>query len=198
MNDDFDDADGSEMPSTSPPDFSPRVNRSAASQDRIIPSKWKPTVAEPIPVVRCTATAKSTGKRCNRWSIRGTTVCIKHGGRLPDVAKHAEAVVEAARLRIIGLTDVAIDQIEDLMVNASGEGIRLKAAQDVLDRAGVKGAIEVDVTVTQTETAAERVQRRLETLSKRLTKAEEPVEEDEEDIVDVDIISEEGGDSSGS
>jgi disulfide oxidoreductase YuzD len=92
------------------------------------------------------------------------------------VQDHAAAVVEAARLRLVGLSDKAIDQIEDLLENASAEGIRLKAAQDVLDRNGVKGAIEIDVTVTQTETAAERVQKRLAEIASRIPTKEINVE----------------------
>jgi hypothetical protein len=158
--------------------------RTAEGQGSNVPLKWKPTAREPVPVVRCTA-IRANGERCKRWSLRGTTTCIKHGGQLPVVQDHANAVVEAARLRLVGLTDLAIDQIEDLMQNATGEGIRLKAAQDVLDRSGVKGAVEIDVTVKQEETAAERVRERLAEISARIIKQDEPKQED---VVDAELI----------
>lgn len=174
-----DDDDDSVHPSL---DASPenRVNRSAAQQGSNVPVSWRPTPREPVPVVRCT-TIKSNGERCKRWSLRGATVCYRHGGSLPNVQEHAAAVVEGARLRLIGLTDLAIDQIEDLMENATQDAIRLKAAQDVLDRAGVKGAIEIDITTRQEESAVDRVRARLAEISDRMHPAED-------DIVDVEIV----------
>lgn len=146
-------------------------------------------------MVRCRI-IKRDGERCKQWSLRGTDVCYAHGGRLPNVQQHAEAVVESARLRLIGLADMAVDQIEDLAQNASGEGIRLKAAQDILDRSGVRGAIEVDMQVTQTETAADRVKIKLDKLAKQLTQAATPApepdaEEDDDEIQDAEVVEDE-------
>lgn len=39
---------------------------------------------------RCTATAKSTGERCQRPAIKGATVCYQHGGAAPQVQKKAQ------------------------------------------------------------------------------------------------------------
>lgn len=39
---------------------------------------------------RCTATAKSTGERCQRPAIKGGTVCYQHGGGAPQVQKKAQ------------------------------------------------------------------------------------------------------------
>lgn len=166
-----------------------------------IPAKWKPTAAEPVPVVRCTAIARSTGAQCKRWSLRGTNVCMRHGGQLPNVADHAAAVVEAARLRLIGLSDEAIDIVHDLAVNSTADQVRLKAATELLDRAGVRGGVEVDfggnVEVTH-ETAADRARRLLEQTASRLaTKIEteretddEPTEDDP-DVVDAELVEDE-------
>ena len=173
------------------------VGRSAAQQGSNIPAKWRPTVAEPVPVVRCTA-IKKDGNRCKNWSLRGAHVCLKHGGRLPNIKDHAEAVVEAARMRLIGLSDLAIDQLEDLVQNASAEKIRLDAAKDILDRNGVKGAMEINVEVQHTESAADRLASRLAEAAERLTsKKIEPVvtadpdTDTDEDIVDAELDSEE-------
>lgn len=53
---------------------------------------------------RCTATAKSTGKRCGAPAIRGATVCSVHGGMAGQVRRKAaerlalaEALEKAAR-----------------------------------------------------------------------------------------------------
>lgn len=132
-----------------------------------IPAGWRPTPSEPVPVVRCTA-IKKDGERCRRFSLRGATVCIKHGGQLPNVQEHARAVVEAAKLRIYGLSDEAIDVIYDLMQNSSADKIRLDAAKDLLDRANVKGPQEVEVTVRSEESPADKIRRRLAETKERL------------------------------
>lgn len=83
------------------------------------------------------------------------------------------------------------------MQNASGEGIRLKAAQDVLDRNSVKGAVEIDVTVRQEETSADRVAKRLAEMARRIESKNSPVpsaaDPDDEDIIDAEV--EEGDES---
>lgn len=44
-----------------------------------------------IPSVRCSARANSTGQRCARWAIPGTTVCHFHGGKASQVKAAAAA-----------------------------------------------------------------------------------------------------------
>ena len=39
---------------------------------------------------QCTATAKSTGERCQRPAIKGGTVCYQHGGAAGQVQKKAQ------------------------------------------------------------------------------------------------------------
>lgn len=156
---------------------------SAAEQGLNIPMDWKPTVAEPVPVVRCTAT-KNNGERCRKWSLRGTTVCIRHGAQLPNVREHANAVVESARMRLVGLADEAIDTLEDLVQPGTGDAIRLKAAESILDRIGVKGAMEMKVEVTTNAAPSETISERLADIAKRL--APKPIEESEElEVIDV-------------
>jgi len=103
-------------------------------------------------------------------------------------------------MRLIGLSDLAIDQLEDLVQNASAEKIRLDAAKDILDRNGVKGAMEINVEVQHTESAADRLASRLAEAAERLTskKIEPAVPADadtgtdtDEDIVDAELDSEE-------
>ena len=55
-------------------------------------------MADP-PVLRaakCTATVKSTGLRCRKWAIRGSTVCLSHGAGAPQVRKKARERVALA------------------------------------------------------------------------------------------------------
>jgi hypothetical protein len=55
--------------------------------------------------VQCSATAKSTGRRCTRPAVQGATVCRYHGGSAPQTARKAarrlalgEALAELGRL----------------------------------------------------------------------------------------------------
>lgn len=161
----------------------------------------------PVKAIQCTATARSTGKRCGRFSVRGTNVCIKHGASFPSVRAKADAVTEAARMRLLEMSDQAIDVIEDLSLNATAEQVRLKASTEILDRAGIRGGVEIDFggEVTHTiETAADRTRKQLAETSARLAEARRLIEEKansvpgptdgsdalDEDIVDVEEVVE--------
>lgn len=51
-------------------------------------------MADPTEAPRCTAKAKSTGEQCKRRPIPGGSVCVKHGGRAPQVQAAAHARLE--------------------------------------------------------------------------------------------------------
>lgn len=169
----------------------PNAN-SASGQGSIVPLGWKPSKAHPVPVVRCIQ-IKKDGVRCGRWSIRGYTKCIKHSGPgalMPDgnVNVYAAAVIEAARLRMIDEVDPAIDGLVALSQPGSAEQIRLKAYTEILDRAGIRGGFEVEVTGEVTVSP-------VDLLRKRLTELKEGREAVEAmrngDIVDGEIIESE-------
>jgi len=167
---------------------------SAAQQGLNVPAGWKPTVAEPVPVVRCTGIIRNgdrKGERCTKWSIRGATLCIGHGAQLPNVKEHAQAVVEAARMRMIGLADEAVDAIEDLVTNpGTSSQVRLKAATEILDRIGVKGAPDLAISVEHTISPSETIAKKLASIATRLSpKPDEP--EDLGEIEDADVVDEE-------
>lgn len=144
-------------------------SRTPEGQGSNIPLGWKPTPSEPIPVVRCVQ-IKKDGERCKQWSLRGYTKCKRHAGpgamKDGNVAQYSKAVVEAGRLRLIDEADPAIDQLVALMQPGTAEAIRLKAATEVLDRAGIRGGFEVDVEVEVRESPAEALRKRLDELQK--------------------------------
>lgn len=148
---------------------------SPADQERTTPKGWKPTVSEPIPVVQCTGT-RNDGERCTRWSIRGATVCLWHGGNLPNVKKAADDRVKAAKLRIIDSVDDAFETLHELLAPGTGEGIRLKAATELLDRAGLKPGMELTVTVEDNRSPLDSLMAELDKMSERL--------EDQGEIID--------------
>ncbi len=174
--------------------------RSAVEQDSIIPVGWKPTASKPVPVVRCVA-IKKDGTRCKAWSIRGYTKCRRHAGpgaMMEDgnVNKYAEGIIEAARLRLIDSTDLALDTLDELIQPGTSEGIRLKAATEVLDRAGIRGGFEIDVETTVKIDASAEIAARLEKLCKgaaTVNKMKAQALEDAEDpsIVDAELVTDE-------
>ena len=77
--------------------------------------------------------------------MRGARVCQAHGG----MAGH---VREAAKARIERLVEPAISTLRSVMLRGETDTVRLKAAESILDRAGIVNdkAIEVDNQVTVT------------------------------------------------
>lgn len=175
-----------------------KAPRSPAEQGSEVPLGWKPTPREPVPVVRCIQ-IKKDGNRCKAWSIRGYDKCFKHSGPgalMPNgnVNKYAASVVEAARLRLVDSADMALDVIHDLYSNpGTSEGIRLKAATEILDRAGIRGGYEVDVTVEERESPTVELKKRMLELKKGAEarqRMQDGTYDDELDIVEGEIVSE--------
>lgn len=138
------------------------VKRTAAAQGSNIPQGWKPSLRKPIPVVRCHYIFKDThakaGEQCEKWSLRGSLLCYTHGGRgnLQNVEDYRKAIVDAARLELTENVPMALDTLFHLAQNSGADNVRLKAAESILDRTGIKTAdqLEVSLEVTQTDPAA--------------------------------------------
>lgn len=154
------------------PDEAPKkpVGWSPAQQEREVPLGWKPTLDQPVPVMRCVQ-VKKDGERCKSWSLRGYHKCKRHAGPgalMPDgnVNKYREAVIEAAKLRLLDDAEDALDTLEQLRQPGTGEAIRLKAATEVLDRAGIRGGFEIQVDIDINESPADEIRKRLDELKK--------------------------------
>jgi hypothetical protein len=86
--------------------------------------------------------------------------------------------------------------LEDLMENAESEPVKLKAATEILDRAGVRGGIEIDSNVNiDVRPAASIIAERLNRLaagaieaSAKLAEAGLIIEPDK-DIIDAEVVS---------
>lgn len=106
---------------------------------------------------------KSDGLRCLLWSsgrIKDDGLCRVHlrSIRTPG------ADIERARQKVVQAAPYAVDVLEELMESATSEPARLKAATEILDRAGVRGGMELDVAVdlgkrSPADIVAERLQR---------------------------------------
>lgn len=160
---------------------SPNAGKNSAAEQGVeIPMGWKPTASEPVPVVRCTANSSTSGERCKRWSIRGTTVCASHGGRLPSVVEHSAAVVESARLNLMGMAEDAAEVIRELLQPGTTEAIRLKAAENVLNRTGIKEALEMKIEVENKVSPSEDIFSKIAIMRERNKAAEEEIVDAEE------------------
>lgn len=77
----------------------------------------------------------------------GGPVCHAHGAKIPVVKAAAERVIahaaEVVALRLVGLTDYADEKQEPI-----DHKVRLAAMNSVLDRAGIRGGVQVEVTGT--------------------------------------------------
>lgn len=121
---------------------------------------------------RCRA-IKTDGQRCLMWHAGRKTddrLCRTHLGTRKNQNTGA---VARARERVIQSAPSAVDVLEALMETAESEPVRLKAATELLDRAGVRGGVEIDARVEINERPAEDVIReRLQRLMPNLIELE--------------------------
>ena len=82
---------------------------------------------------------------CERWAMKGQTVCMVHGGKTPQALAKASEATELAELRIRGLAPRAVAELEALVTSATSEQVRLQAANSLVDRSVGKPKERVDV-----------------------------------------------------
>jgi hypothetical protein len=98
---------------------------------------------------RCRMT-KTDGTRCQLWNsgrIKDDGLCRIHLGSTRRTANN----VEIARQKISQASTYAVDVLEELMETAISEPVKLKAATEILDRAGVRGGVELNVDIKTTD-----------------------------------------------
>jgi hypothetical protein len=84
----------------------------------------------PLERPRCAAHSKQSGQPCKNWPLPGASVCRIHGGAAPQVKR-------SAQLRLLELIDPAIARLAHEMDKATRSADRQRAANSILDRAGV-------------------------------------------------------------
>jgi hypothetical protein len=124
--------------------------REARKED---PKKYPLIAGPPTRCIRI----KSDGVRCLLWcSGRATDsgLCRVHlGARSNNIS----GAVAAARQRAYQAAPTAIAMLEHLMESAESEPVKLKAATEILDRAGVRGGIEIEAKIELNERPAQDV-----------------------------------------
>lgn len=106
---------------------------------------------------RCTV-MKADNTRCWGWATGATEslgMCRVHARRAGKVSHLGMSATQVARNRLQSGTAVMVDMLEELANTAESETVRLGAIRDFLDRAGIRGGIEIDqkVEVTVSESA---------------------------------------------
>jgi hypothetical protein len=104
-------------------------------------------------------------------------------------ANNISGAVQKARQRAYQAAPAAINILEQMMESAESEQVKLKAATEILDRAGIRGGVEIDAKVEVNERPADDIIReRLARLAPQLLK---PVEDDEIEIIEIEAPEDE-------
>jgi len=139
---------------------------------------------------------KADGTRCWGWCI-GTSemngMCRIHASKANGVALFGLNAQQVARNRAMSASPNMIEVLEEIAHTSTSDAARVAAANSLLDRAGVRGGIEVDNKLeVHVVPAGETVKERLEALAKGARDVEalkRRLEEGpEEDIVDAEVV----------
>jgi hypothetical protein len=109
---------------------------------------------------------KDDGIRCLLWSSgrpKDDGLCRIH---LRSTKHKTSDDIERARAKLTQAAPYAVDMLEHLMETAESEPVKLKAATEILDRAGVRGGVEIDTSVNiDVRPAAQVIAERLDRLA---------------------------------
>lgn len=112
---------------------------------------------------------KTDGIRCMLWCsgrVSDDGLCRTHLGTRSN---NVTGAVAKARTRAYQAAPAALAMLEQLMESAESEPVKLKAATEILDRAGIRGGVEIDAKVEVSERPAEeQIRERLMRLAPRL------------------------------
>lgn len=108
-------------------------------------------------------TCKQAG--CTNFARARQVLCDVHG---------TAASIAAARAKLAAAAPEAAEVLINLSLHGSTEAMKAKASAEVLDRAGVRGGVEVDVTAVVGPDPASVLRERLATLKRRTPVEIEP------------------------
>lgn len=131
---------------------------------------------------------KHDGIRCMLWASgrpKDDGLCRVH---LRSLKHKTSDDIERAREKLTQSAPYAVDKLEELMEFAESEPVKLKAATEILDRAGVRGGYEVDTNATlDVRPAADVIQERLERLAAGAAAAAATLNENQK-VIDAEIV----------
>ena len=138
---------------------------------------------------------KDDGIRCMLWASgrpKDDGLCRIH---LRSTKKQTSDDIERARTKLMQAAPYAVDKLEELMEFAESEPVKLKAATEILDRAGVRGGVEIDTTVVlDARPAASVIEERLQRLASGAISAAARIEAAingvQEEPIDAEVVEE--------
>ena len=137
---------------------------------------------------------KDDGIRCLLWSsgrVKDDGLCRIH---LRSTKHKTSDDIERARNKLMQAAPYAVDMLEELMTTAESEPVKLKAATEILDRAGVRSGIEIDTNVNiDVRPAADVIAERLSRLSSGAANTAARIQEainGSQDVIDAEVVEE--------
>ena len=107
---------------------------------------------------QCTATAKSTGERCQRPAIKGSNVCYQHGGAAPQVKQKAQERLDRMADEVTADVQAIVKDLVDMYEDADPDDkLAIQSAikshwVEIMDRTGhgptEKREVEMDADVS--------------------------------------------------
>jgi len=147
--------------------------------------------------------------RCKYIKANGIRCQFFHGGRIGENnlcrthmgSTHTRPIntAERARAKLRAASVAAVESLEELMESSLSEPVKLKAATEILDRAGIRGGVEIDSNVkvevrSHKEIVVERLDRLREGAEiQRLKQLEALNTEDAEIVTDAEDEDTENG-----
>lgn len=146
---------------------------------------------QPSPMPHRCRHIKEDGIRCMLWGSGRPIddgLCRVH---LRSLKHKTSDDIERAREKLMQAAPYAVDKLEELMEFAESEPVKLKAATEILDRAGVRGGIEIDTSVNiDVRPAADVIAERLDRLAKGAIQAAAMLSQEGVSVVDAEVVEE--------
>ena len=148
---------------------------------------------QPVPMPHRCKVIKHDQIRCMLWGsgrLVDDGMCRVH---LRTIKRKTSDDIELARTKLTQAAPYAVDVLEDLMMNAESEPVMLKAASEILDRAGLRGAVEINTNINlELRPAADVIAERLSRISAgAVATAARLSQLVDEDVVDAEEVIEE-------
>ena len=138
---------------------------------------------------------KHDGIRCMLWASgrpKDDGLCRVH---LRSLKHKTSDDIERAREKLTQAAPFAVDKLEELMEFAESEPVALKAATEILDRAGVRGGVEIDTNVNvEMRPAAEIIAERLDRLAAGAIQTAARLAE-ENSVIDAEVVEDDAAPS---
>lgn len=157
---------------------------------------FNPTTEKFVNVGRCRIKKRfgpHAGEPCGKWAMRGTTVCVEHGGSTPSVRKAAQRRVQKAKDDLAANINLGVQRhIHLIKSNDTPHNVHLQAVKLMYDVAGMN-APEEEVVEEVKESPLMKLDGIMSEMRNRITtENRQELEVLEEELIDEGEIVEDG------